>query len=134
MQDIFWIHKTKRRILVHRREADGVQLGSRKAGVNNLKPSDPQKIEAAGFKITHARPSINHVYMICAEDLCVQEMMWIQRNNGPFSIVSKKHDIATRCPWVDNISSTLKIISCEVESNKLVVSFFKNTKLLASPS
>jgi hypothetical protein len=48
-------------------------------------------------------------------------MMGIRRNNGAFCIIGKKHDVATRCPWVNNVSSTLNVISGEVESNKPVV-------------
>lgn len=69
----------------------------------------------------HARPSINRINMISAEDPCIQEMMQIRRDEGAFRIISKQHDVATRCPWVNNVSSTLNIISGEVESNKLVV-------------
>src|ERR1700679_2512085 len=101
-------------ILVHRREADRVQLGCsppRRPWVDNLKPSHPQKFEATSFKITHARPSINYIYMICAKDPCIQEMMGIRRNIGTFCIISKKHDVATSCPWVNNVSSTLNVIS-----------------------
>jgi hypothetical protein len=36
-------------------------------------------------------------------------------------IVSKKHDVAPGCPCVDDVSSTLNVMSGEVESNKLVV-------------
>jgi hypothetical protein len=40
---------------------------------------------------------------------------------GTFRIVGKKHDVTTRCPWVNDVSSTLNVISGEVESNKFVV-------------
>ena len=71
----------------------------------------------------HARPSINCINVISAEDPCIQEMMQIRRDEEAFhiSIISKQHDIATRCPWVNDVSSTLNVISGEVESNKLVV-------------
>jgi hypothetical protein len=48
-------------------------------------------------------------------------MMQIRRNEGTFCSISKQHDIATRCPWINNVSSTLNVISDEVESDKLVV-------------
>ena len=73
------------------------------------------------FKIMHARPSINRINVISAEDPCIQEMMWIRRGEGALRIISKQHDVATECPWVNDVSSTLNIISGEVESNKLVV-------------
>jgi hypothetical protein len=48
-------------------------------------------------------------------------MMRIRRDEGTFCIISKQHDVATGCPWVNYVSSMLDVISGEVESNKLVV-------------
>jgi hypothetical protein len=72
-------------------------------------------------KELHARSSINHICVISTDDPCVQEMMWIRRNNRTFHIISKEHDIAMGCPWVNDVRSTLNIISGKVEPNKLVV-------------
>ena len=66
----------------------------------------------------HARPSINHIYVICTKDPCIQETMQIWRTSH---IISKKHDVAAGCPCIDDVNSTLNVMSGEVESNKLVV-------------
>jgi len=59
--------------------------------------------------------------MIRAEYPRVQEMVQIRGISCTVDLVRKKHDVATRCPWVNYVSSSPNIVRGEVETDELVV-------------
>jgi hypothetical protein len=66
----------------------------------------------------HPRPGVDYICMICAKYPSVQEMVQIRRT---VNLVRKKHDVATRCPWVNYVSPPPNVVRGEVETDELVV-------------
>lgn len=48
-------------------------------------------------------------------------MVQIRRIGCTVDLVRKKHDVATRCPWVNYISPPPNVVRGEVETDKFVV-------------
>ena len=76
-------------------------------------------VKAGG--VTHPRPGVDYICMICAEYPCVQEMVQIQRIGRTVDLVCKKHNVATRSSWVNHVSPPPNVVRGEVETDEFVV-------------